>query len=130
MNFTEHGSPEARANQARFEDLARRYHDDPELRAKIDSGDVADEIAFLGVEAVLPADAEPRIVVNSDEVYHLALPSDPNAMLGDDTLTNVSGGSTLGSAASVGSMSSFLCVCVPSSVGSAGTAGTAGSRAV
>ena len=130
MNFTEHGSPEARANQARFEDLARRYRDDPELRAKIDSGDVADEIAFLGVEAVLPADAEPRIVVNSDEVYHLALPSDPNAMLGDDTLTNVSGGSTLGSAASVGSMSSFLCVCVPSSVGSAGTAGTAGSRAV
>ena len=130
MTFPEHGSPEARANQARFEDLAKRYRDDPELRAKIDSGDVADEIAFLGVEAVLPADAEPRIVVNSDEVYHLALPSDPNTLLRDETLADISGGSTLGSAASVGSMSSFLCVCIPSSLGTAGTAGTAGSRAV
>ena len=130
MTASEHRSPEERAAEARFEDLARRYRDDPELRARIDSGDVADEVAYLGVEAMLPAGAEPRIVANTDEVYHLALPSDPNAMLGDDTLSNVSGGSSLGSASSVGSMSSFLCVCVPSSLGSAGSAGTAGSRQV
>ena len=130
MSVTEHWSPEHRANQERFEDLARRYLDDPELRAKIDSGDVTDEIAFLGFEAALPDDVEPRIVVNTDEVYHLALPSDPNAMLSDEMLINVSGGSTLGSAASVGSMSSFLCSTAISSLGTAGTAGTAGSAAV
>ena len=121
-------TPEERAAEARFEDLARRYRDDPGLRARIDSGDVADAIAYLGVE--LPAGAEPRIVANSDEVYHLALPSNPNAMLGDDTLTNVSGGSSLGSASSAASMSSLVCSTGPSSLSSAGTAGTAGSRQV
>lgn len=121
--------PEERANQARAEDLSRRYRDDPELRARIDSGDVADEIAWLGVE--LPSGVEPRIVANSDEVYHIALPSDPNAMLGDETLAQVTGGApTLGSASSAGSMSSFACSTFASSASSAGTAGTAGSREV
>ena len=121
--------PEERANQARAEDLSRRYHDDPELRARIDSGDVAGEIAWLGVE--LPAGVEPRIVANSDEVYHFALPSDPNATLGDETLAQMSGGApTLGSASSAGTMSTFGCSTWASSIGSAGSAGTAGSRQV
>ena len=111
---------------ARVADLARRYRDDPELRARIDSGDMADEIARLGV--ALPGGVEPRIVANSDEVYYLALPPDPNATMGDETLAQVSGGASLGSASSVGTMSSFGCSTWVSSIGSAGTAGTAGSR--
>ena len=128
MIYPEHWSPEERAGQARIEDLARRYRDDPELRARIDSGDAAEEIAALGVEP--SSGVETRIVANTDEVYHLALPSDPNAMLSDKTLSDVSGGSSLGSASSAGSIGSFVCSTAPSSLSSAGSAGTAGSRAV
>lgn len=129
MDYPEHWAPEARANWARAEDLARRYRDDPELRARIESGGAANEIAALGIE--LPPGVETRVVANSDEVWHLALPSDPNAALGDETLTDVSGGaSTLGSAASVGSIGCIICSTGPSSLSSVGSAGTAGSRSV
>ena len=128
MTVLEHWTPEERANQTRIEDLAERYRADPELRARIDSGDAAGMLAELGID--LPEGVDHRIVVDTREVRHFALPPDPNRLLRDETLADVSGGSTLGSAASVGSMSSLVCSTGPSSLSSAGTAGTAGSRAV
>ena len=128
MTVLEHWTPEERANQTRIEDLAERYRADPELRARIDSGDAAGALAELGID--LPEGVDHRIVADTREVRHFALPPDPNTLLRDETLAEVSGGSTLGSAASVGSMSSFVCSTGPSSLSSAGTAGTAGSRAV
>ena len=128
MTIPEYWTPEERANQTRIEDLAERYRADPELRARIDSGDAAGMLAELGID--LPPGVDHRIVADTREVRHFALPPDPNTLLRDETLADVSGGSTLGSAASVGSMCSFVCSTGPSSLSSAGTAGTAGSRAV
>ena len=120
-------SQQERANWARFENLAERYRDDPELRARIDSGDTAREVDELGIDP--PPGVEFRIVANSPEVHHLALPSDPNTALGDETLNRAVGGSSLGTAASVGSVGTFGCSTAPSSLSSVGTVGTAGSAA-
>ena len=124
MTFPAHWSPEERAGQTCAEDLAQRYRDDPELRARIDSGDTADALAELGID--LPPDVDHRIVANTDDVYHLALPPDPNEAITDEALGSVSGGnSNVSTAGSVGSMGSFGCSCFPSSVSSVGSLGTA-----
>ena len=124
MTFPAHWSPEERAGQARAEDLAQRYRDDSELRARIDSGDTADALAELGID--LPPDVDHRIVANTDDTYHLALPPDPNEAITDEALGSVSGGnSNVSTAGSVGSMGSFGCSCFPSSVSSVGSLGTA-----
>ena len=128
MKLPSHWSPSDRANWARFERLAGRYRDDPALRARLDSGDMAGELAELGI--ALPDGVEARFAANTDDTYHVALPPNPNTTLADEALTQVSGGSTLGSAGCVGSMSSFACSTGPSSIGSASSAGTAGSRSV
>lgn len=63
----------------------------PELRAELD----ADPRAFLtsrGLE--FPAGADLRVVANTPEVFHLALPPDPNAAVSDRTLSAVAGGSS------------------------------------
>lgn len=112
----------------RFEELAERYRGDPELRARLDSGDAAGEVAALGL--ALPPGVETRIVANTDEVFHLPLPSDPDGPLGDETLRHVTGGTTLGTASTVGSVGSISTT--PSCFGSAssgGSVGTAGSAA-
>lgn len=111
----------------RFEELAERCRRDPELRARLESGDAAEEAAALGVE--LPPGVETRIVANTDEVFHLPFPSDPDGTLGDETLRHVIGGSTLGTASTVGSVgtvsSTPSCFGSASSGGSVGTAGSA-----
>lgn len=112
----------------RFEELAERYRNDPELRARVEDGDAGGEVAALGL--ALPPGVETRIVANTDEVFHLPLPSDPDGPLGDETLRHVTGGSTLGTASTVGSVGSLSTT--PSCFGSAssgGSVGTAGSAA-
>lgn len=113
-------------NLARFADLAARYRGDAELRERLDRGDAAAEVRELGIEPIPGVDM--RIVVDTDEVTHIAFPSDPNMSLGDESLHNVAGGETAGSASTIATASSFGCSTVPSSLGSAGSVGTAGSR--
>ena len=112
---------------ARFEELAERYRGDPELRARLEAGDAAGEVAELGL--ALPPGVETRFVANTDEVFHLPLPFDPNETLGDETLGRVAGGSTVGTAASVGSIGTLSttpsCFGSAGSIGSVGTAGSA-----
>ncbi len=123
MTFPAHWSPEQRAGQARVEDLARRYRDDPELRARIDSGDTADALAELDID--LPSGVDCRVVANTDDTYHLALPSDPNEAMTDEDLGSIAGGVRASTAASVSSVGSFACSTGPSSIGSAGSLTTA-----
>lgn len=121
-------SPEERANWTRFEDLAERYRDDPGLRARIDAGDVTGAVAELGVAQ--PPGVEFRIVANSDDVIHVTLPPDPNAALGDEMLTGLSGGgTTASSASSAGSAATVACSCAPSTLSSFGSALCAGTDA-
>ena len=119
---------DARTDRARLESLAGRYRDDPELRARLDAGDAAGALDELGLD--LPPGVEARFAANTDEVFHVVLPPNPNKTLADEALIQAVGGSTAGSAGTVGTMSSFACSTGPSCIGSGGTASTAGSRAV
>ena len=114
----------ARANYARFESLAQRYRDDATLRARLDSDDVSDSLAELGI--VLPPDLQVRIVADTPETHHLVLPPDPNIHLSDEELAMVAGGKSAGSAGSISSVSSVACSTIPSTVSTLGSAGTAG----
>ena len=117
---------ERRTNLERFHVFAARYQEDSELRARIESGDLSDAIAELGLPNP-PENMQVRIVADTPEVVHIVLPPDPNADLTDESMSAVAGGKTVGTAGSVGSASTFACSCSPSSVGSASSGGTAGS---
>ena len=101
------------------------YHADRALRARVDGGDSRPLLAALGVDN--PSGAELRVVANTPEVYHLAMPLDPNKAVADATLGGVAGGSTVGTGGSVGSAGSFACSTAPSSISSVSTTSTAGS---
>lgn len=128
MKLEDHLTPdraeEYRSNWAAFEALGDRYRSDASLRAKVDSGNVAQELGELGIS--LPPGMSARIVVDTESTHHVVLPPDPNKALADETLGLVAGGKTAGSAGSAGSASSFACTTVPSSASSASTAGTVG----
>ena len=114
-----------RANLERFHAFAARYREDPELRARIESGDLSDAVAGLGLPHP-PEGKEVRIVADTLEVVHIIMPPDPNADLTDESLRAVAGGKTAGTAASASSASTLACSCAPSSASTASTAGTAG----
>lgn len=116
---------EGRTNMEHFYAYAARVQEDPALRARIESGDVADTLAELGLPNP-PEKIEVRIVVDTPEVVHIVLPPDPNADLTDESLSAVAGGKTAGSAGCAGTASTMACSTVPGSVSSASTAATAG----
>ena len=117
---------EYKQNVQRFADMAARYRDDAALRARIDSGDLTDELRELEVDPI--PGVEMRIVVDTDEVTHFAFPPDPNTHLSDEGLRAVAGGETAGSASTISSTGCLCCSTVPSSLSSAGTVGTAGTN--
>ena len=117
---------ERRTKMERFHVFAARYREDSGLRARIESGDLSDAIAELGLPSP-PESIQVRIVADTPEVVHIVLPPDPNADLTDESLRAVAGGKTAGTAGSVGSASTFACSCSPSSAGTVSSGGTAGS---
>ena len=79
----------------------------PELQAELD----ADPRAFLAGRGMkLPAGADFRVFANTPEVFHLVMPPNPNAVVSDEALADVSGGSTASTVSTI-----------PSCVGTAGT---------
>ena len=56
-------------------------------------------LAKAGFE--IPHGIDIEMVSNSEDTYHLVLPSDPNAELSDDMLKEISGGSTKSTVASI-----------------------------
>ena len=101
--------------------LARRYHEDEALRARIDSGDIGSVLGELGFPP-LPSDITVQVAIDSNEVMHVVLPPDPNTDLSDSALASISAGSTVSTAGTVGTVSSLVSsVACFSTVGSAGT---------
>ena len=78
------------AVRRRYERFTERMRDDAGLRARVESGDAEGALRALGVEA--PPGVELRVAVDTDEVFHIAFPPDPNANLRDEELTWVVGG--------------------------------------
>ena len=107
------------ANVAGYAAFGDDYWADPALRARA-GADPRGVLAERGLE--IPPAVDARIVANTDEVFHLVLPPDPNTVLEDETLHAVAGGDTFGSVGSASTAST-----IPSTVSCAGTAGTLGS---
>ena len=106
--------------------LAGRCRDDAELRERLAGDAGRDELRKLGIEPSVPG-MEMRIVADTEETTHLVFPPDPDAVLSDEALLRVVGGSTTSSAACLGTGGSMGCSTGPSTLSSGGTASTAGS---
>ena len=111
-------------NMEPLQKFSNDYHNNEELRSRIDNGDLAPMMQALNW-GYLPRDADVRVFCNTADTFYLTLPSDPNVSLRDQDLESVSGGSTTGCASTV-----FCAGTVPSCVSSGSSVGTASSRAV
>lgn len=101
----------------------RRLSEDEDFRRDLAADPRA---AFVERNIDVPSGVELRVAANTDDTFHLVLPSDPNEELADETLGAVSGGraSTAGSVGSVGTAST-----VPSCWGTASSVSSIGSMA-
>lgn len=66
--------------------FAQAYRGDTALRERIDAGDCE---ALIAHGLPVPPDATVKIVENTDTVFHLVMPPDPNAALTDEDLEMV-----------------------------------------
>ena len=110
----------------RLNPLVETFGDDEALRARAEA-DPKSVLLEYGLD--FPQQFDVQFVANTAEVFHLALPPDPNRALADEDLNMVAGGTTAGTA---GCASTVACVGTAistvgsaSSVGSMSTAGTA-----
>lgn len=76
----------------------------------------------------VPADMEIVVVRETEDTRHMVIPPNPNVDLADESLSRVTGGTSAGSASSLGSASTAgsICTCA-STASSAACAGTASS---
>lgn len=121
MNDMQDMNPE---NLRLLADFSTEYHNNEELRARIDGGDLVPMMQALDWDYV-PQDVEVRVFCNTADTFHLTLPSDPNVSLQDQDLASIAGGSSNGCVSTV-----FCAGTAPSCVSSASSVGTASSRDV
>jgi hypothetical protein len=101
--------------------IARVWSDDDYKRQLIANPN--EVLSEAGME--IPPGLQFRILENTENLTYITLPAPPSEELSDDALEAVAGGSTAGSASTVGTAGTFTC---PSTVGSFGSAGTAASH--
>lgn len=70
--------------------LAAKYLDDGEIQKRIAGGEARDALVDMGIS--LPLGMEVSVVANTNAVFHIVMPPDPNADLSDDELLTTSGG--------------------------------------
>ena len=75
---------------ATLQSMADDCRDDPEFAGQVDADP---RFVFASRGLPLPEDTNVRVVRNTAEVFHLAMPPNPNASLSDTMLQGVSGGS-------------------------------------
>jgi len=131
MEQSQNTSASADVVQSQIEHLAalgNQYRSDAGFRSKLSS----DPHGILNERGFdIPKGLEVRVVANTDELFHVAFPPDPNTAMSDEALALVAGGgstaSTVGSAGSASTAGTALTtVSSAGSGGSAGCAGTAG----
>ena len=72
-----------------LQSIANDCRDDPDLRARVDADPGS---VFTERNLPYPEDAEVRVARNTDAVFHLTMPPDPNVTLSESMLGSVSGG--------------------------------------
>ena len=109
----------------RYLDFARDFH--RAGGAGVESGTDLDAVLTeMGID--LPPGVEARLALNTEEIFHVVFPPDPNVALEDEALTAVAGGNCASSAGSYGTASTIGCaISCLSTAGTASTVGTAGS---
>ena len=100
--------------------FAERYWSEPDVRERIESGDLYEALEELGVS--LQDGAEARVVANTGEVVYFAMPPDPNTDLADEGLDAVAGGAGTTSAVPLSSASTASTI--PSCLGCASSVST------
>src|SRR4051794_8581750 len=94
----------AQANSEKFGAVMGRAMTDEAYRARL----LADPKGVLRESGMtVPDNLETRAIENTETLVPLPLPPKPSEELSDDQLEQVSGGSTAGSASSLGTLSSF-----------------------
>ena len=101
--------------------LTDHYQKDKAIRAKLESDPKEFLLERYGMDL---SGLDVRIVTDTPETCHLVLPLDPNTALSDETLNELAGGSTVGSAGCAATKSTLGSA--PSCIGCAGTASTIG----
>lgn len=112
------------AIDAAYRAIGEARENDPEFRALLEE-DPRAALASKGLE--VPQGQEVQVHVNDGDTLYIAFPSDPNQLLSDISLDNVSAGvpaSSAGCAGSASTLSTF-----PSCAGTVATASTIGSAA-
>ena len=112
-------------NYDRLMQFRASYDSDQALRRRVDAGDGNPLLEAIGLD--LPDGVDARVVPAKEGVHYVIMPPDPSFLLRDSELEAVAGGSTVGSAGTAASYSTFVCSSIPSSVSTLSTAGTAGS---
>ena len=74
-----------------FVDFTRKYQGSPDLQARAET----EPHAVLSEHGIpVPAGQDVRIISNTEATFNVVMPPDPNAVLADEDLVAVSGGST------------------------------------
>ena len=97
--------------------FAERYWSEPDLRARIEAGDISGSLEEMGLS--LRKGVEARIVANTDEVVYLAMPPDPNTEVADEGLRSVAGGA--GTTSAIPLSTTATASTIPSCLGCAST---------
>ena len=105
-----------RESYASLQRLAARCRADAGLRARLEGGDRAG----LELDLEIPPGVALRLVEQTPERFYLPLPPDPNAVVAENQLEGVAGGSTISTGGSVAT--------IPSTISSAGSAGCASAQ--
>ena len=108
--------------------ISKRWHDDEEYRARVES-DAYNCLEESGYP-LSSSSKNLRVFANTQDKFHFVLPPDPNLLLSDEVLANISGGSkcagSAGTGGTVGTAATFpSTVSSASSVGSVSTAASA-----
>ena len=103
----------------KFLSFSENLRSDPDFRHQADSDPHA---ALARYDIEYPETVDIRIIENTDEVFHLVLPPDPNQALMDEDLLVVAGGKSASSAGTASTASS-----VAGTLSSASSAGSGGS---
>ena len=72
-----------------LQSVAKNYHEDSQFRAQLEASPRS-VLTDKGVE--LPPDLDVRVFANTEDVFHVVLPSDPTTLISDNSLVDVAGG--------------------------------------